>query len=101
MGQRTNPDSVIDVLLGTVLALCWMSQIVFKALRPSPLVQMCWLAMPCHLITMVWVYVLLTKGKRNWNQCVYLATLASVYHWGPVSAAMFPDWNDHKFWIEG
>ena len=92
-----NPDSTLDLVLGTVLMLCWLSQVVFKALRPNPIVQLCWLAMPCHLITLIWTYVLLTKGQNNWPQVVYYATLACVYHWGPVSAAMFPDWNDHVF----
>jgi hypothetical protein len=88
---------LLDLFLGTVLFLCWLSQVVFKALRPSPIVQMCWLVMPCHLITLLWCYVLLTKGQQNYRNCVYLATLATVYHWGPASAAAFPDWNDHVF----
>lgn len=92
-----NPDSTFDQLLGVLYVLCWLSQVLFKAVRAQPAIQLCWLFMPCHLITLVWAYVLLSKGQRNYRFCVYLATLASVYHWGPVSAAMFPDFNDHTF----
>jgi hypothetical protein len=92
-----NPHSTLDLALGSILMICWLSQVVFKALRPNALVQLCWLAMPCHLITLLWCYVLLSKGRKNYRECVYLATLAGLYHWGPVSAALFPDWNDHVF----
>lgn len=96
-----NRESNVDLFIGLTFALCWFSQLIFKALRKQPLVQMCWMFMPCHLITLIWIYVCLSKGRSNYNFCVYLATLASVYHWGPVSAAVFPDWGDHKFWLEG
>jgi hypothetical protein len=92
--------SYVDIAMASALALCLGSQVVFKAVRPSPLVQLCWLFMPCHLFTMTWIYILL-QPNRGSRWCRYLATLLATFHWGPVGAAAKPDWSDHQFWIEG
>lgn len=91
--------SLLDQAVGVVFFLCWLSQVYLKSVRPTPLVQVWWLIMPCHLITLLWVYVLLISTNSGVN--VYLASLATAFHWGPVSAAMFPDWSDHQYRIEG
>lgn len=104
LSSRTSmPSSMFNRICGTILLGCWLFQVVLKGLRPTPLVQLCWLFMPCHLITLLWVYVLLISGPRakNFRLCVYLASMAAAFHWGPTSAAIFPDWSDHQFKIEG
>ena len=99
---REKPSSRLDQVLGLLYLACWVFQITLKALRPQPLIQLCWMLMPCHLITLVWVYVLLSPPRlANMNLLVYLASLCSAYHWGPTSAAAVPDWGDHQFVIEG
>lgn len=97
------PASWLNRAIGAVYLACWLFQVFVKAVRPTPLVQLCWLFMPCHLITLVWVYVFLYSSpqKKNYWTCVYLASMATAFHWGPVSAALFPDWSDHQFKIEG
>lgn len=96
--QRSSGGTV-ERMLGGILFLCWLSQVYLKAVRPMPLVQIWWLIMPCHLITLLWCYVFLVC--QNPKLSMYLASLATAFHWGPVSAAMFPDWSDHQYKIEG
>lgn len=48
-----------DRMVGAILFACWMSQVVLKAIRPNALIQMWWLIMPCHLITLAWCHILL------------------------------------------
>lgn len=99
---RAKPTSTIDTILGLTYMACWVFQVVLKALRPQPLIQLCWMFMPCHVITVVWVYIFLSpNNKKNYHYLVYLATLITAFHWGPTSAAMFPDWGDHQYKIEG
>ncbi|RNF15293.1 TMEM164 family protein [Trypanosoma conorhini] len=93
-------DSRLNMLLGLVLLLCWSFQVLLKALRPQPLVQLGWLLMPCHLLTLLWVAVLLRTGPSHYPTNVYLATLAADYHWGPVAAMASPDWGDHRYKLE-
>ena len=96
------PRSLLNTVLGIIFFLCWVSQVYLKAVRPNPLVQLCWLAMPCHLITLLWVYILLSPpSKRNYRLCVYLASMITGCHWGPTSAAASPDWSDHQYPVEG
>jgi hypothetical protein len=100
--RRSLPRSLLNKLFGYTLLLCFTSQVVLKAIRPQPLVQLCWLTMPCHVITLVWVYILLQpKGNGNYRLCVYLASVITGCHWGPVGAAASPDWSDHQYKIEG
>lgn len=101
--KESMPRSWFNVTIGALYLLCWIFQVVLKASRPNPLVQLCWLFMPCHLITLVLVYVFLwsSPSRGNFRRCVYLASLATAFHWGPVSAAVFPDWSDHQFPMEG
>lgn len=100
--RRSLPRSLLNKLFGYTLLLCFISQVVLKAVRPQPLVQLCWLTMPCHVITLAWVYILLQpKGNGNYQLCVYIASIITGCHWGPVSAAASPDWSDHQFKIEG
>jgi hypothetical protein len=96
-----NPKSLLDELLGVAMVACYVIQVTLKSLRPKPSVQLFWMVMPCHLITLTWAYVLLSKGSKNYHFCVYLATLCGAFHWGPVSAAALPDWEDHRYFIEG
>lgn len=100
--QESKPRSSLDTILGATYFFCWLFQIVLKSMRTMPLVQLCWMFMPCHLITLLWVYVFLysSPSTKNFRLCVYLASLATAFHWGPVSAALFPDWSDHKFVVE-
>ncbi|CUG90599.1 transmembrane protein, putative [Bodo saltans] len=100
---QSMPKSWLNRAFGWIFLGCWLFQVVLKAMRPRPLVQLCWMFMPCHLITLAWVYVFLYSGprQRNYRFCVYLVSMVSAFHWGPTSAAMFPDWSDHQFKIEG
>jgi len=98
-GKHGSKRSRLEMCLGVIFFLCWLSQVYLKSVRPMPLVQIWWLIMPCHLITLLWVYVFLIS--RNPRLSMYLASLATACHWGPVSAAMFPDWSDHQYRIEG
>jgi hypothetical protein len=76
-----------------------------------PFVQLCWLTMPCHFITLGWTYVLGYTGgllgRRGTNNSDHMPWLRSMSTmlimclWGPVFAVMFPDWEDHLFWWEG
>ena len=96
------PKSNFDAFLGVMYLVCWLSQLLLKAMRPNALIQLCWLFMPCHLITLLWAYIFLSKPQaRNYHYCVYLASLATAFHWGPTSAAAFPDFEDHQYPIEG
>jgi hypothetical protein len=101
--QLGMPTSVFNRMCGWIFLGCWLFQLLLKGMRPRPLVQLCWLFMPCHLITLTWVYVLLysTPQRKNFRFCVYLISMVSAFHWGPTSAALFPDWSDHQFKIEG
>ena len=74
-------------------------QIVSKAVRPKPLVQLCWLFMPCHLLTGIWAYIFLS-GVKHERWCRYAATLCLTYHWGPIMAMVAPDVNDHQYFVE-
>jgi hypothetical protein len=96
-----NPKSLLDQLLGVALVACYVAQIGLKGLRPNPLVQVFWMVMPCHLITLVWAYVLLSQGSKNYHFCVYLATMCGAFHLGPVAASALPDLSDHQYFIEG
>lgn len=134
--------SPLDVLLGVVYVVCWLCQLLFKCLRQPWFIQISWMVMPCHLITLSWSYVLLTMKvpkiitvappvarqeqqqqpkaaaatvpktattpqqqhelqHQHFRKCVWLATLCCVYHWGPVPAVVWPDWEDHILKIEG
>lgn len=96
-------DSAMDQFLGIVYVACWIFQLILKLLRPSPLIQMWWMIMPCHLFTALWAYVFLSskRSEHARNMAVYLATLMTAFHWGPVSAAIYPDWGDHQYALEG
>ncbi|KEG13919.1 TMEM164 family protein, partial [Trypanosoma grayi] len=93
--------SRVNQLLAVVLLVCWMCQVLFKATRPHPFVQLGWLLMPCHLLTLLWAAVLMRGGRERYELNVYLASLAADYHWGPTAAAASPDFGDHQYPIEG
>jgi hypothetical protein len=96
------PNSLVNKVFGFTFLACFASQVYLKAIRPRPLVQLCWLFMPCHVITLAWAYILLQPAaKRNYARCVYLASVITGCHWGPTSAAAAPDWSDHQFRVEG
>ncbi|ORC88203.1 uncharacterized protein TM35_000182600 [Trypanosoma theileri] len=90
----------LNKLLGIIFLFLWVLQLIFKALRPTPFVQMGWLLMPCHLITLIWAFVLLRQKESEYALNVYLATLAADYHWGPAAASLVPDFGDHQYRIE-
>ena len=97
-------DSFLDKFLGVVFVALFISQAFFKLSRPLPAIQVWWLIMPCHLFTIGWSYCLLSrkKGKeRNRNLSIYLASVMAACQWGPIAAALFPDWGDHQYPIEG
>lgn len=89
----------LDKTFAVIFCLCWVTQLVFKAMRPSPFIQMCWLLMPCHLITLTWPILLWRKMSSR--DAIHIATLLASVGWGPCSAAAFPDWSDHQFRLEG
>jgi len=91
-------DSLLNRCLGWAFILCFLSQILFKAIRVNPFVQLCWLFMPCHLITLTWAYVCLCdkSTSRQRGICILLATVCASCHWGPVGAAALPDHSDHS-----
>lgn len=92
---------VIEVVVGLIFVACWLSQVYLKSIRPHPIVQLCWLFMPCHLITLVWAYIFLSKPSAT-NAALhrYLGTFVLAVSWGPMSAAAVPDWSDHQFYVE-
>ncbi|RNF03020.1 TMEM164 family protein [Trypanosoma rangeli] len=94
-------ESRLNALLGFFFLLCWVFQVVLKAVRPRPFIQLGWMFMPCHLITLLWAVVLLRSGPRHYPMNTYLATLAADYHWGPAAAIASPDWGDHQYKLEG
>ncbi len=100
--SASKPALMMDYFLGTILAVCWLAQVFFKASRPNPLVQLFWMCVPCHLITVAWAYALLSPPSwRNYQTCRFLAALLSMSSWGGVMASLFPDWSDHQYRIEG
>ena len=102
-GQTFSKDrlsaSLLDTFLGVLLVLCLGGQVIFKSLRPNPMVHLCWLLMPCHLITMIWIWICFNPKKTSTQRgaCIFLASLCASCHWGPVGAAAFPDHADHTF----
>jgi len=95
------PYFLLDFLMGFILALCWLIQFYFKATRPNPLVQLVWLAVPCHMMTLTWAWVLLQPARAaNYAYCQFIASILSLSGWGPYSASAFPDWSDHQYWFE-
>jgi hypothetical protein len=99
--QTSKPRFAADTFFGAVLLVAWILQVIFKAARENPLVQLCWLAVPCHVMTLCWAFVLLSPpAARNYPLCRYLASLLSLSSWGAFAAAAFPDMDDHLFSIE-
>jgi hypothetical protein len=88
--------SSFDRSLGAMLMMIWLSQVLLKAVRHQPAVQILWLLMPCHLFTLGWAYILLSETCDS-RFSVYLGFLMGTFHWGPTAASAFPDWGDHTF----
>lgn len=91
----------INRLCVALLALCFASQIYTKATRPQPLIQLGWLLMPCHLVTLGWMYVFLRDKPSQYGSSCYVGTLLVDYFWAPVAALQNPDWGDHRYPFEG
>ena len=91
----------INTLIAYTLMVCLCAQVYVKGSRPKPLVQLAWLLMPCHIFTVVWIYIFLHDTTAKYGRNCYLATLMVDWLWAPVGAALQPDWGDHRFFWEG
>lgn len=98
---REKPKYLMDQVIGYFMLFLWGFQIVLKCLHSMPLVHLCWMIMPCHVFTVLWGYILTcAPEKKNYNLCVYLATMMLGMHWGPLAAGLWPAIDDHEMWIE-
>ncbi|KPI88499.1 hypothetical protein ABL78_2395 [Leptomonas seymouri] len=86
-----------NTFIACLLMICLGAQVYTKGSRPKPLVQLAWLLMPCHIFTGLWVWILLHGSPQSYGRNCYLATLMVDWLWGPVAAALRPDWGDHRF----
>ncbi|KAH9600693.1 Transmembrane protein 164 [Trypanosoma melophagium] len=100
VSRGRSTKSGINNFIGIFFLFLWVLQVLFKSLRPQPFVQLGWLLMPCHLITLIWAFVFLRQKESQYALNVYLATLAADYHWGPTAASLVPDFGDHQYRIE-
>ncbi|EPY33420.1 hypothetical protein STCU_02227 [Strigomonas culicis] len=90
----------INTAISMVLLLCFASQVYAKGSRAQPLIQLGWLLMPCHVITLVWTWVFLHQGPQHYATNCYLATLFLDWWWSPLAALLVPDRSDHVFPFE-
>lgn len=98
---RAKASSNFESALGMFFLFCWVSQVIFKSLRPNAIIQLMWILMPCHIFTLLWAFIFLSNpSSGNYNLCVYLASFMVACHWGPVGGIIAPDWTDHQFKLE-
>lgn len=91
----------INTLIAFILTVCFCAQVYTKGSRPKPLVQLAWLLMPCHIFTLVWVYIFVHDSPQHYGRNCYLASLMMDWLWAPIGAAVQPDWGDHRHFWEG
>lgn len=97
--KRLDP-SIFEAICGLILVACAICQVFFKILRPSPLLQVLWLVMPCHLHTYAWIYVLLTTTSPSaFSRRRLVVSVLLGCHWAPASG-VFPDFSDQRIWLE-
>lgn len=90
----------LNTLAGVVLLGCFGAQVYFKSMRAQPLIQLGWLLMPCHLMTLSWAYVLLRQSALKYAENCFITTMLIDFAWAPLGAVLFPDQSDHQFSAE-
>ena len=96
---RSGVGFTLEKAFGVFWLLCWVIQLALKCAREQWVMHMWWMAMPCHMITAAWAFIFLV-GRRYPAFSLYLGSLCTACHWGPIAAVMFPDFEDHEYFLE-
>jgi len=89
------PRTGLDEAYAFVLAVCMLLQLYVKMFKTWA--DLAFLLMPCHLLTFLQIYFLLSNGGRVQRKCFNLMLYFAIF---PVIAMLTPDFNDHVLAIE-